>query len=77
MKPKNFLLTLVLFFYLSSMNYGFLALELFRYDILQWYVYILGMWFFSYVICRIIYYLKDEFPSKLKEINDEELTFSS
>ena len=62
---------------LSSMRYGFLAMNLFNYDIIQWGVYIFGMLIMSHAISYAIYYLRNKFPQKLKEIEDKGLTFSS
>ena len=61
-------INILIFIFIVSQNYGFLALDLLYYDMLQWLVFAPGMLIFSFGITYTILWLFIKFPDKLKSV---------
>ncbi len=72
-----YLLTLTLFIFIVSKDYGFLALDLMYFDIIQWLIFALGTLFLSFGVSYILFSLVMKFPAKLRSIKNKEIISSS
>lgn len=70
-------INITIFILMVSKDYGFLAINLLYYDMIQWLIFFPGMLILSFGITYTIFWLFIKFPDKLKSIEDKKIISSS